>query len=315
MTSSKHLLDPELSPMLEAPAFKLDDEAMAQARIMPIMKTAPLGDPAAIGITREEIFITSEGAPDITALLYRPAANDKELVPGYLHMHGGGYLFGEAKQSDATNLSICSKLGVVVLSVDYRLAPEQPIPAPLDDCYVALAWLHNNASDLGIDVTRIGIGGESAGGGMAAALAIKALDANEYAICHQQLTYPMLDDRTGSDEHPADPLVGEFVWTAQSNQYAWNAYLADAPRAAPQVPARAESLAGLPRTWMHTVTLDLFRDENIAYANRLMAAGVPTELSVFPGGCHGYQGVPNTYLGKRYAHEFMDALARGLGTR
>ena len=99
-------------------------------------------------------------------------------------MHGGGYLFGEAKRSDATNLSICSKLGVVVLSVDYRLAPEHPIPGPLDDCYVALAWLHNNASDLGIDVTRIGIGGESAGGGMAPLMraAVHTLDASGWPL-------------------------------------------------------------------------------------------------------------------------------------
>jgi len=311
LESTKHLLDPELLPMLEAPTFNLNDKTMAQVRQTP-PPSPPLGDPKPLGITREEILITSEGAPDVRALLYRPSAKDKALVPGYLHIHGGGYLFGEPKGSDAANLSVCSKLGVVVLSVDYRLAPEHPIPAPLDDCYVALAWLHNNASDLSIDTNRIGIGGESAGGGLAAALALKARDANEYAICCQQLTYPMLDDRTGSDEHPADPLTGEFVWTAQSNQYAWNVYLADAPRAAPQVPARAASLEGLPRTWIHTVSLDLFRDENIAYANRLMAAGVHTELSVFPGACHGYQGVPNTYLGKRYARQFMDALSRGL---
>jgi acetyl esterase/lipase len=300
--------------MIEAPTLSLDDKVMAQRRTEKPPRPL-LGDPVLLGITREEVFMPRAGDPDVRALLYRPATKHEGLSPGYLHIHGGGYLFGEPEMSDAGNLSICSQLGAVVLSVDYRLAPEHPIPAPLDDCYTALTWLHGRAPALGVDVTRIAVGGASAGGGLAAALALKARDANEYAICHQHLTYPMLDDRTGSKEYPADPLTGEFIWTAQSNQYGWSAYLGDALRAAPQVPSRAASLEGLPPTWMHTVTLDLFRDENIAYANRLMAVGVPTELSVYPGACHGYQGVLNTHLGKRYAEESMNALARGLRCR
>ena len=117
------------------------------------------------------------------------------------------------------NLHLASILNIVILSVDYRLAPENPIPAPLDDCYAALGWLHENAAKLGVDPERIGVGGESAGGGLAAALAIKARDEGEYGLCWQQLTYPMLDDRTGSSQHYGDPLVGEFVWTRELNQY------------------------------------------------------------------------------------------------
>ena len=311
MESTKHLLDPELLPMLEQPfSITLSDELMETVRTT-LPPSPPLGDAMSRGVSREEITVAGDGA-DVRCLLYQSMADAQHSRPGYLHIHGGGYLFGEPEGSDATNLKICSELDVVVLSVDYRLAPEHPIPAPLDDVYAALAWLHNSAPELNVDVNRIGIGGESAGGGLAAALALKTRDENQYPICWQQLTYPMLDDRTGSSEHPGDPLVGEFIWNRDSNQYAWSAYLGDAPRAAPQVPSRAESLAGLPATWMHTVTLDLFRDENIEYANRLMAAGVQTELSVYTGACHAYQGVPGTDLVRRYVRDFMEALARGL---
>ena len=160
---------------------------------------------------------------------------------------------------------------------------------------------------------RIGIGGESAGGGLAAALAIKARDAGKYAVCFQALTYPMLDDRTGSEQNPGDPLVGEFVWTRQLNQYGWSRYLGDAERAAPQVPARLDSYAGLPPTWMFTATMDLFRDENIDYARRLMEAEVSCDLVVYPGACHGFQMVEGSKISKRFRKDFMEALERGLG--
>ena len=201
---------------------------------------------------------------------------------------------------------------MVVVSVDYRLAPEHPIPAPLDDCYAALGWMHKNAADLNVDPTRIAIGGESAGGGLAAALALKARDEGEYPICWQQLVVPSLDDRTGTEEFPGDPLVGEFIWTRASNQYGRASFLGDAPRAAPQVPARAESLKGLPPAWMLTGGLDLFRDENIEYARRLMADGVAAELVVYPSACHAFQNVADSQLNQRYEVDFMAALRRGL---
>ena len=123
----------------------------------------------------------------------------------------------------------------------------------------------------------------------------------------------MLDDRTGTSEHPGDPLVGEFVWTRESNQFGWKSYLGDAPAAAPQVPARVESYAGLPRTWMFTAALDLFRDENIRYAQNLLAAGVSVELLMYPDACHGFQALPGTRLQKRFAADHLSALGRGLG--
>lgn len=309
--STKHLLEPELLPLLDAfPPFDFSDDNLPQIRAG-FIGTAELGDADAAGVTRSEQQISLHGGESVRCLVYQPK-NAAPKRPGYLHIHGGGYIIGAPEGSDPMNLKICGELGVTVVAVSYRLAPEHPIPAPLDDCYSALGWMHENADELGIDTARIGIGGESAGGGLAAALALKARDAGEYAICHQHLTYPMLDDRTGSAEVPGDPLVGEFVWTRESNQFGWSRYLGDAPAAAPQVPARAENLSGLPPTWLLTVGLDLFRDENIEYARRLLAAGVEAELLVYPGGCHAFQALPGTVIGGRYIKDHIHGLKRGL---
>ena len=314
MSSTKHLLDPELQVMADAPFIPdLTDENVSKARENMTSQASDLVDPESFGVKRTEIFAPQSDGPDVRCLLYQPKADEDKTGARYLHIHGGGYLFGAPEGSDLSNLLIASKLGVAVLSVDYRLAPEHPIPAPLDDCYAGLAYLHEHAEELGVDRNRIGIGGESAGGGLAAALAIKARDAGEYAVCFQALTYPMLDDRTGSEQNPGDPLVGEFVWTRQLNQYGWSRYLGDAERAAPQVPARLDSYAGLPPTWMFTATMDLFRDENIDYARRLMEAGVSCDLVVYPGACHGFQFIEDSKISKRFRKDFMEALERGLG--
>ncbi len=308
--STAHLLDPELHPILELPAARFSDAGMPKLREL-LSQRDVLGDAERHGVTRQQISFASAGGTSISAFLYQPptAAAGK---PGYLHIHGGGYIVGSAKQADITNLLVCAKLNAVVVSVDYRLAPEHPIPAPLDDCYAGLGWLHQHAAELGVDPTRIAIGGESAGGGLAAALAIKARDAGEYAICHQHLTYPMLDNLTGSEIAPGDPLVGEFVWTRESNAYGWRSYLGTAPAEAPQVPARVADCNGLPNAWIFTAGLDLFRDENIAYAQRLLAAGVAAELLVYPSACHGFQQVPGTQLGARFTADHLAGLARGL---
>tara|TARA_Y100001960_G_scaffold87150_1_gene93413 strand:- start:287 stop:1231 length:945 start_codon:yes stop_codon:yes gene_type:complete len=311
--NTKYLLDAELQPMADNPSIpRLTDDVLKELRKNIGAQRIELGDPNALGIGREEIFVPSESGL-VRCLLYKPNNTSDVLSPGYVHVHGGGYLLGSPEGSDANNLHLCANLGITILSVDYRLAPEHPIPAPLDDCYAALAWMHGNALELRVDPKRIGVGGESAGGGLAAALALRARDEGEYSICWQQLTYPMLDDRTGDTEHPGDPLVGEFVWTRHSNQFGWDSYLGTAPREAPQVPARAKRLGGLPPAWIFTATLDLFRDENINYAHRLMAAGVACDLVVYAGACHGFQLVEGTEISRRYREDFDKALRRGLG--
>ena len=311
--NTKYLLDAELQPMADNPSIpRLTDDVLKELRKNIGAQRRELGDPNALGIGREEIFVPSESGL-VRCLLYKPNNTSDVLSPGYVHVHGGGYLLGSPEGSDANNLHLCANLGITILSVDYRLAPEHPIPAPLDDCYAALAWMHGNALDLRLDPKRIGVGGESAGGGLAAALALRARDEGEYSRCWQQMTYPMLDDRTGDAEHPGDPLVGEFVWTRHSNQFGWDSYLGTAPREAPQVPARAKRLGGLPPTWIFTATLDLFRDENINYAHRLMAAGVACDLVVYAGACHGFQFVEGADISRRYREDFDKALRRGLG--
>ena len=313
MESTKHLLHPELQIMAEAPFIsEINDENLNIVRKTLDDQRPPLADTKPHKVIREEVFVSQENGPDVRCLLYVPENVEKLKRAGYLHIHGGGYILGSPEGSDLQNLVTASKLGIVIISVDYRLAPENPIPAPLDDCYAALAWFHENSERLSIDRSRIGIGGESAGGGLAASLAIKARDLGKYAICYQSLTYPMLDDRTGKEDNLGDPLVGEFVWTREFNMYAWNSYLKDSDREAPQVPGRLEIFDDLPPTWMFTTSLDLFRDENISYAQNLMRAGVSCDLVVYPGACHAFQQIETSELAKRYQDDFMDALERGL---
>jgi len=310
--TTKELLDPELTAMAEGPFLpQLTDETIADIRRVMADQAPELHDPSSKSVYRKEIFVSVNGQPDVRCLLYGKL-NGQEDASGYLHIHGGGYLFGSPEGSDPMNLHLASILNIVILSVDYRLAPENPIPAPLDDCYAALGWFHENAAELGVDPERIGVGGESAGGGLAAALAIKARDEGEYGLCWQQLTYPMLDDRTGSSQHYGDPLVGEFVWTRELNQYGWSSYLGNAERTAPQVPGRLEEFRGLPPAWMFTASLDLFRDENILYAQNLMRSGVACDLVVYPGACHAFQRIESAAISKRYREEFVSSLKRGL---
>lgn len=311
--TTKHLLDPEILPALEAfPDISLEKEMLPMIREAAAQMTE-LVDAASFGVKREEIEVPglADDQPAVRCLVYRPNQSDG-TTGAYLHLHGGGYLLGAPEGSDLHNVRIAQQLGITIVSVDYRLAPEHPAPAALLDSYAVLAWMHDNASDLRIDPARIAIGGESAGGGLAAALGLHARDKGQYPVCFQLLTYPMLDDRTGSESHPGDPLTGEFVWTRERNRLGWAYYLEDSEPAAPNVPARAESLEGLPPTWISTAALDLFRDENIEYAQRLLRVGIATEFILYPGACHGFQMAPDASVSKQFARDHMEALGRAL---
>jgi acetyl esterase/lipase len=209
-----------------------------------------------------------------------------------LWIHGGGLVAGAARQGHAWCSRIAQELNVLVVSVEYRLAPEHPFPAGLDDCYHALRWLHENAGELGIDPGRIAVGGDSAGGGLAAALAQRARDA-EIPVRFQLLIYPMLDDRTVLRTGSGTP--GVFTWTPASNRFAWTAYLGHPPEEADGRPytaaARCPCLGGLPAAWIGVGDLDLFHPEAVTYAHRLRAAGVPCDLVVIPGMYHGADGL------------------------
>lgn len=223
-------------------------------------------------------------ASGVRVRLHRaPGSQAKD--PALLWIHGGGYVIGSAAQDDDLCRRFARELGVTVAAVDYRLAPEYPYPIPLEDCYGALRWL----VDLpGVDPTRVAIAGASAGGGLAAALALLARDRGEVNPAAQLLVYPMLDDRSATQEGLDDHH--HRLWTQKSNVYGWSSYLGDAdPNVA--VPARNPDLGGLPPAWIGVGTNDLFHQEDLAYAERLTSAGVPCDVEVVPGAFHGFDGV------------------------
>jgi acetyl esterase/lipase len=225
----------------------------------------------------------------ITMRLHRPTTPER-VLPALLWMHGGGYVMGHAAQEDAFCRQVASELGMVVAAVDYRLAPEHPFPTPLHDCYEALLWLSHCAE---IDRSRIAIGGASAGGGLAAALALLARDRDDIRPVFQLLRYPMLDDRTAAREDINERDVR--LWNTRSNHFGWRCYLGTAPGAdgidGLAAAARAIDLSELAPAWLGVGSLDLFADETTMYAQRLQTAGVQCELSVVDGAFHGFDVV------------------------
>ena len=257
------------------------------------------------------------GAPDVRVFVINATAGERR--PAILHTHGGGYVLGSAA-SDVPDLQVMAQaLDCVIVTVDYRLAPETPFPGSLEDNYAALRWLHSNANELGADRSRIALAGESAGGGHAAMLAIAARDRGEVPILFQSLVYPMLDDRTGSTRKPP-AHIGAFIWTAEYNRMGWGALLGKSPGgpAAPAgaVPARVANLAGLPPAWIGVGAIDLFVDEDVEYARRLIDVGVPTELVVVPGAYHGFELIaPGASIAKQFKLARLNALARAFGVK
>jgi len=236
--------------------------------------------------------------------------------PAVLHTHGGGFIMGRASGAVHDLQEICRELDCVGVSVEYRLAPEALYRDSLEDNYAALKWLHDQASELGVDPARIALMGESAGGGHAALLAIAARDRGEVPVAFQCLTYPMLDDRTGTSR-PVPAHVGKLIWTPRSNRFGWTAFLG-APAGSDKVPAagvpaRLTEFAGLPPAFIGVGTLDLFCDEDIAYAARLNEAGVAAELIVVPGAYHGFDGFAAAAAVSRwFASARLTALRRAL---
>ncbi|MGD9890736.1 MAG: alpha/beta hydrolase [Dehalococcoidia bacterium] len=318
--TTRHLVDPELLAAIEAmPSRDITAENLDQVRALRAEMLAALPPPTVTDIEVNERAIPGPaGAPDVRVLVYQPQ-NAAGGLAGFLHIHGGGYIIGSPEMTDARNRLIARDLGCVVVSVDYRLAPETAFPGAVEDCYAALRWLHAEAGALGVDVGRIAIGGESAGGGLTAGLALLARDRGEVPVAFQLLIYPMLDDRTGTTVE-ASPMVAEFGWSRGSNRFGWASLLGHDPGGADTSPyaaaARAEDLADLPPAYIAVGTLDLFLEENIEYARRLMRAGVPTELHVYPGAYHGFQGLaPEARISKAFVRDYVEALTVALSVR
>jgi triacylglycerol lipase len=312
--NTRALVDSQLLSLLDTwPTVELS------AEMLPTLRNAPpriAVNPADIARADMEIRTIPgpKDAPDVEVRIYRPHGVS-DVLPGVLHIHGGGYVMGRAAMMEAAHRPLVADLRCCVVSVEYRLAPETPYPGSVEDCYAALRYVCGNGHDLGIDASRLGVMGESAGGGLAAALALLVRDRREFKFAFQHLIYPMLDDRTCVTEDP-HPHVGEFIWTPHNNRFGWASLLGKAPGGSDvsiyAAAARAQDLSDLPRTFIATGALDLFLEENIDYARRLTRAGVPVELHVYPGAFHGFNLAITADVTKRAARDSKAALARAL---
>jgi acetyl esterase/lipase len=271
------------------------------------------------GVVADTLWIPrADEDQGIKVLRYRPK-HKAQSVPLLLWLHGGGYVMGNPKSDAALCEHFARELGAVVLAVQYRLAPEHPYPAALHDSYRVLQWVKENAPALGVDIERMAVGGASAGGGLATSLAQYTTDRHEIDLAYQLLVYPMLDDRTL--QRVADSPHDFLVWDKRSNRFGWQSYLGalfDSPSlgestSAYAVPARRQSLAGLPPAWIGVGSADLFYDEDISYAERLQASGVPCEVYAIPGAFHGFDVLaPDLPLAQAFLHAQTEALRRAL---
>jgi acetyl esterase/lipase len=246
-----------------------------------------LGMGGTVDVTEHE-FVAPDGA-HIGLLVLRPTVRD--LAPLIYHMHGGGMVMGDNRTGVEVPLSWALEFGAVVVSVDYRLAPEFPDPVPIDDCYAGLAWTVEHATELGIDSERIVVAGASAGGGLSAGLALMARDRKWPAIIGQVLMGPMLDDRNTTPS--SYELIGEGIWDRTSNETGWDALLGgrrgSASVSAYAAPSRATDLSHLPAAYIDVGSAEMFRDEAVDFAVRLWRAGSQAELHVWPGGFHAFE--------------------------
>jgi acetyl esterase/lipase len=307
MTAMKDLMDPEVAALLGDIAIDMNLDTL------PMMRGLSYSAPPVPEVARIEE--TVPGDPPLPIRVHRPRDGDGAR-PCIFSIHGGGYVMGDHGMEDTLFNALCPKLGVVGLSIEYRLAPETPYPGPLEDCYRGLLWTFEHAAELGIDTSCVGIHGVSAGGGLSAALALLVRDRGEVQLAFQVLDSPMLDDRQITASSRRDDLP---VWTKPSNRFGWESYLGDlygredVPYTA--APARATDLSGLPPAFVTIGALDGFRDEATDYAARLTDAGVPTELHVYPGACHGFTAVPDAAVSRQATRDRDEWLARAIRSR
>jgi len=299
-------IDPEIAESLRGfPDFDFSAENI------PAMRGGTMFEPqSAPDIERVELT-TDRG--DVALSLLR-LVDSADEPPVLYWMHGGGMVIGNRYMDDARLIEWCRWLGCVCVSVEYRLAPEVPYPGPLDDCQEGLRFIVEHAHELRIDPRRVGIGGRSAGGALAAGLALRCRDGANVPLAFQYLEYPMLDDRglTVSSQ-----LEGLPIWTRESNAFGWRSYLGDRYGTddvpADAAPARANELSGLPSTFIGVGTADCLRDESIDFAARLCRAAVPTELHVYAGAVHGFDMFADTAVARTAARDSADWLARQFG--
>lgn len=309
--------DPQLATVAATlPNLPFDDIHAAREAGRALYASLPAYAPP-VPLRTEDVTVPGpEGADEVPVRVYSPAGV-AESLPGLLFIHGGGFATGTLDSGDYLCSEVAAEVGAVVVSVDYRLAPEHPFPAGLEDCYAALRWFAASAADVGVDSSRIGVSGVSAGGGLAAALTLLTRDREGPALCFQLLNIPELDDRL---ETPSmQQYVDTPLWHRANAVLSWKYYLGAgvepggsevSPYAAP---ARAADLAGLPSAFVMVCQFDPLRDEGIEYAQRLVQAGVRTELHLYAGTFHGSQLIREAAVSRRMRADELDELRRGLG--
>ena len=309
-------------PAIEAEARKipkldLSDPVAARAahrKFMRLLEAQGFKRPTDSRVDEVERTIPGpRGAPDVRVRLYLPKQRSTGLRPAFVNFHGGAFMLGDLETEHPRCLVMSAEAGAVSLGVDYRLAPENPFPAGLEDCYAALCWVAEHAAELGVDPGRIAVGGGSAGGNLAAAVCLLARDRGGPHIAFQMLFYPVLDDRC---ETPSMKAGRDFyVWSYENSLIMWDYYLGkDRTSVSPYAaPARAADLSGLPSAYIMTAEHDPLRDEGIVYAMRLMEAGVSVELHNFPGTVHGFDFMTPSDISGRAVKESVEVFKRALG--
>ncbi len=322
---SLHLVDPELRDFLSLwPMQHISAENLISARqllgeVVDAQMAAMQMADAAPFVKREQRELPGAfGESTIRGIIHSPVAEAPSPRPAYFHLHGGGYVMGCPELMEERVVKIVEANDCVVVSPAYRVAPETKFPGAVEDCYAALEWVFQHAEEIGIDQARIVIGGESAGGGLAASLALLARDRGEIEVAGQLLVYPMIDDRTGSSIEPSR-FSGEYLWTAEFNRFGWSCLLDCEPGtdgvSKYAAAAREIDLSGLPPAAILVGALDLFVNENIEYARRLIAAGIRTMLRVYPGAYHGFDMAGETRLGVMFDNDYNNALFELLNRR
>jgi acetyl esterase/lipase len=302
------VFDPELRF-----AARLLPRGLGRPWLLPLLRMIPVPSgrlPEGISLLQHRL--SSDAS--VIGRMFTPSRPVEQPSPAVLWIHGGGYITSSAKQDDHLCARISTHLGMPVMSVDYRLAPEHPFPIPLDDCLLAFDYLVDNADSLAIDPNRIAIVGQSAGGGLAATLVQRLVDRGDVVPAFQLLIYPMLDARTTSSEDQQDY---HRLWDLKSNQFGWSSYLGPvmAHGTLPEyaAAARRENLHGQPNAWLGVGALDLFYRETLEYAKRLREAGTTVQLEVVEGAFHGFDIVrPNAAVSQRFFSSQMAALAKAL---
>jgi acetyl esterase/lipase len=310
--------DPELAPLLPALPSVQDFSTLEKIQAARDMRALMLPPPPdRTDVRKEDRLVPGRaGDPQVPVRIYTPTAGASGPRGCVVEIHGGGFLLGNVAMMDPWCQNVAAELDAVVVSVEYRLAPEHPFPAGVEDCYAALCWTAQQAGALGVDAARIAIAGQSAGGGLAAGTALIARDRGFPKLCFQLLEIPELDDRLDTPSMLA--FQDTPLWNRPNAVWSWQHYLG--PKHAGEVspyaaPARAKDLAGLPPAYVSTMEFDPLRDEGILYALRLLQAGVPVELHSFPGTFHGSSLMPGAEVSRRGAQEVLAALRRAVGKK